>query len=678
VRQQRELLALLQRAPGRVVNARRVDRPRLTRWADRVADAMPGAFPPRPAIAWAAVSGLFVAAALWAIGLLLFPPGAPAALSLRGLLGGRAARPRAPPRPRPRAAAAADGHPVQPLPPPATRLPRWGRIAGAVVLAGVGLFVLWAGRGAIFLGDEWAFVVDRRGGGLDSYLQPQNEQLVLLPVVAFKALFATVGLDHYQPYRVAIALAHLGCVALVFTIARRRVGTLPAALLSAPILAFGPGWQAIMSPINLGFLGSVLGGLGAMLALDRGTRRGDRAACGLLGVSLASSGLGLCFALGAAVEVLWGRDRRERAWIVVAPLFVFAAWHLGFNLNHERAGPLQPDRAPEFAFRAASDAFTSLFGLPLGVETAGRGYHRALELLSFAAFVAVAAVLTRRLRRSARLTPRVAMLLTTLLSFWLLAGVARAYTHQWYAGRYVYPAGVLILVLLAELVRGVRLGRRAIALAAGLAILAAALNANWLVEGGDRRRADSEILAARLGAVELARWRILPTYGVDAERANSVLAKDYFAATDDLGSPAMSPDRLARASRTARASADSVLASADLRILRFRADPGRSPTRVRLTGSAARFAKRRNGCLSVRPPAGLQVSARLTLPVQGIVLRARRGNVVVRVRRYGSTYLPPTQVLTSRRRPQLILALPDLSSRPWIAKLQSSRPFRIC
>ena len=75
-----------------------------------------------------------------------------------------------------------------------------------------------------------------------------------------------------------------------------------------------PAWQNILWPFQVGWLLSLAAGLGALLALDRGDRRGEAAACALVALSLASSGIGVAIAAGVLVDVLWRRPRA--AWIV--------------------------------------------------------------------------------------------------------------------------------------------------------------------------------------------------------------------------------------------------------------------------------------------------------------------------------------------------------------------------
>jgi hypothetical protein len=73
-RRQRALRALLPTPPQRIVTGPGRSAA-LTRPADRIVDAVPGAVPPRPAPAAAALSGLLLAVTLWALALVLFPPG---------------------------------------------------------------------------------------------------------------------------------------------------------------------------------------------------------------------------------------------------------------------------------------------------------------------------------------------------------------------------------------------------------------------------------------------------------------------------------------------------------------------------------------------------------------------------------------------------------------------------
>ncbi len=60
----------------------------------------------------------------------------------------------------------------------------------AVLLCGCGVLLLYAGRHLTFFYDEWSFILQRRGGGVDTYLNPHNGHLVLFSVIIYKLLFA--------------------------------------------------------------------------------------------------------------------------------------------------------------------------------------------------------------------------------------------------------------------------------------------------------------------------------------------------------------------------------------------------------------------------------------------------------------------------------------------------------
>jgi hypothetical protein len=409
-------------------------------------------------------------------------------------------------------------------------------VAPLAALLFAALVIMWAGRGLIFYLDEWAFITGRLGGSVDTYLRPHNEHLMAFPVAAFKALFVTVGIGDYWPYRLAVALGHLACVALLFAIARRRVGFVFAGVLTAPVLAFGPAWEVLLFPVNLAFVGSTAAGLGMLLALDRRDRRGDLAAGALLLFALASSSVGVALVIGAAVEILWRRDRWRRVWVAVVPALLYGPWYASYNRHPDRLGPLEPGQAPMFAFRMAANAVTSLLGVPLGHATLRRSVGPALDGAAYGALVAAVAVLAWVLRVKRRLTPRMAMLLTTLGSYWLLTGVARAYTHEPYGSRYIYPAAVLIVVVVAEAAQGAAFRNRVLAAVALISCGATALNLAWLIRFGDIRRGEARVLAAELTALESARGEVLPDLQLDRERAPDIRAGPYFHAIDVLGS----------------------------------------------------------------------------------------------------------------------------------------------
>ncbi|MEA2455604.1 MAG: hypothetical protein QOI45_1866, partial [Thermoleophilaceae bacterium] len=145
--------------------------------------------------------------------------------------------------------------------------------AGLLVVAGV--FLMHQTRGNTLLSDEWRWAVERLDNDVGTFLTPHNDHLSLVPVAIYKVLFATVGIGNYVPYRLLVTAGHLGCVALLFAYASRRVGGWLALLAAALILFLGPGWQNMLWPFQIAWLISIGAGIGALLLLDRDDRAGD-------------------------------------------------------------------------------------------------------------------------------------------------------------------------------------------------------------------------------------------------------------------------------------------------------------------------------------------------------------------------------------------------------------------
>ncbi len=172
-------------------------------------------------------------------------------------------------------------------------------VLGALLLVG-GLLLVYAGRHLTFFYDEWTFVLTRRGSSLGTYLDPHNGHFVLVPVVIYKLLFALVGLRHYAPYRIIVVLLHLACCGLLYVLVRPRVGPWLALVPAALLLFMGSAWQILLWPFQMGYLASVAGGLAALVALERSSRRRDIVAVVSLTIAVASSGVGIPFVAACA------------------------------------------------------------------------------------------------------------------------------------------------------------------------------------------------------------------------------------------------------------------------------------------------------------------------------------------------------------------------------------------
>ncbi len=296
----------------------------------------------------------------------------------------------------------------------------------SVLLGAGGLVLLYAGRHLTFFYDEWAFVLDRRGGSVGTYLDPHNGHLVLFPVVVYKLLFAIFGLRHYTPYRLVTVVLHLIACAELYVLARRRIGPWLALAPTTLLLCLGSAWQVLLWPFQISYLGSVVGGLGALLVLETGsTRRRDVATAALLTLAVGSSGLGLAFVVGCGALILMRRDPWRRLWVVIVPAVLFGIWYLGWATGeHTTSDAILA--APQYVANAAAGASAGLAGLD-------QSWGPPLALLILAILVLAS------VRRPGGIpTPMVVAIAAAALTFWTLAAVTRADSPDPTASRYLY------------------------------------------------------------------------------------------------------------------------------------------------------------------------------------------------------------------------------------------------
>ncbi|MEA2296201.1 MAG: hypothetical protein QOE86_3840 [Solirubrobacteraceae bacterium] len=553
------------------------------------------------------------------------------------------------------------------------RRPLWAWPALAVLLLLGGAFVVYLTRGTTLWVDEWSWYLGRRHGSL---LEPHNGHLSAVPLLVYRLLFSAFGADRSLPFRVVLVAAHLGVVTLLFVYARRRVGDWPALGAALLLLTFGPAWQDILWPFQIGWLISLACGVGALLALDRRDRLGDVAAAVLLGIALASSGLGVPLAIGLGLDIALGRRSWRAAPIVLVPLALYALWWLVYQDEHtirSFSGALQ------FAVDSAASTLSSLAGLTgltgpgLAGDRPAIGWGRPLMLL------VIALLIWRR-----PLSPRTIVLLAIPVAFWFATGIERSLISVPETSRYLYVGGLFVLLAASEVARGRTVPRHL----APLLVLAVAVvvfsNTGVLRRAAADLRRDGTDTRALLAVVDLqpqafpdrAELKQMPGYPFTLVEAGR-----YRAAARAVGTPADSPAELAAATPPARLVADKQLISAvigGLHTVDRPPPPGPSPTLDRASGV---FAGPARGCIEVAAPlAGppAPAAAELTVPPGGFRVTATRGDVALTLRRFGDSYAKAPQGRVRAGATAVLRLATDAAPAPWHLRIAPAQRATVC
>jgi len=456
---------------------------------------------------------------------------------------------------------------------------------------------------------------------------------------------------------------HLLVAAGLFAYARRRVGDALALAAAALILMLGKGWNDVLWPFQTGFLASLAAGLGALLAVDRASRRGDAVAALLLAVALASSSLGLPVTAAAAVEVLGRPDRRRRWWVIAAPVAVYALWWAVYG----REGVATADNlfaTPGYVMEALAGAAGAAAGL-------------APEWGRIFAVLAVLGLLWALHARRAALTPRLASLLALPVLFWVLTGLARADLNEPAASRYLYPGVLFLLLIAVEAGAGARLSRRGQALLAVLLLGSLVSNAGAMREGAGFLRDRAAELKGGLAAMRLTTTHgLTPSFQPEPETAPQIRADPYLQAVKALGSPVPPARALPTLYERSREHADATL----VRALALRLAPGATPGGQAPTVEFAEQAgfRAKGPCVAVTAQ-GTGARADLVVPRGGLVLLADDGRAELVLRRFGDGFaVPPLGAVEQDSEPAGVRIPADASPVPWRARLTLAGTVRAC
>lgn len=452
--------------------------------------------------------------------------------------------------------------------------------AGALALLAVAMaasvtWLLLAGRDLTLYGDEifyYANLVTRKGVtspvyGLEYFFAPHNGHLVLLGRLAYEALFAIAGTD-YNVFRAVGVLGVLACAGLFFALAVRRVPPLIALAASILLVFFGYANETLLWPFDLHTTYAAALGLGALLALERDDRAGDRTGCVLLVLSVFMLEVGLAFVVGVAVLVLLRPDRRARLWIFLWPLALYLAWWLWARQFEQSDVLFTNVRLVPYEL---TNALGAVLGCVLGINPTGAEIPPELVGVTAGGMVAAGfalAGLAYRIRQG-NVPPTLWAFLATAIAFWLtMAAGGRPPDST----RYVFVGAILVMLIAFDAVRHVRF--RPLATVAVFAVVALAIppNIDKFYDGRDQALSVSRITGSEDAMLDLARdSRIdpdfIPARDPAVEAAGGGLfvplaAADYFDAAERNGSLGMSLEELRAGDPRYGAIADATLVAA--------------------------------------------------------------------------------------------------------------------
>jgi hypothetical protein len=520
-------------------------------------------------------------------------------------------------------------------------------------------------RNFTFFADEWNIIFRPPEWSGDSLFAPFNEHIYVAPIVIYKVLLGTFGMSAIWPFQTANLIALLIVVGLVFVFVRARLGDAVALTIAALLLFLGPAWEDLLWPAGISFLGSLAGGLGALLAIERRTRRADAIACLLLVVSLSFSTLGLVFAVGAFVGLHLHREQAlQRAYVVAVPLLLYLIWYLAYGHDAESAASLDNFfDIPRYIWTSVASAIASLFGLS-GIDADHLGVNTEFGIPILV--VSVVGAVWLAWARPRVLSPTFWIVTATALSFWALAGLNEIHGREPGASRYQLISVVFVVLIAAELLRGRRLAGGARWLFAALAAAAFVSNLGALRQGQHYLRFQSQSNLATLAALDGARAEIDPSFVIGPDITGTPFlspypASTYFAAVDRWGSPAENHSNPADGPEGARENADRLLAAA-LKLVLFPLTP-------------SDVSDHPAGCSTVQPDPS-SASAAFDLPRGGALVTADRP-VEMHLRRWADASYPVD--LGTSSSPIVALAVPvDSFAEPWTAEVQSSNPVKVC
>ncbi|HEX6667002.1 MAG TPA: hypothetical protein VF081_10465 [Solirubrobacterales bacterium] len=532
-------------------------------------------------------------------------------------------------------------------------------VALALAVVASGILLISYDSQLTFIADDWMLLVKRHGWSADYFLHPFHGNIVAGPGVTYKLLQETFGMGSATPYYCLAIATFLASAVLLFVYLRRRVGDWLALFAAVLILFLGAAFEDLLFAFQIGYFAGAAVGLGALIALDREDDRGDTIACVLLSVSVAFSSVGLVFVAGALIDLALGRrPRARRSFVALVPIALYVLWWIGWgHVAGQHITGHNILTTPEFVFKAASAGIVSLFGLATGDGSEPSQPHLIWGQIVFVlGVIAIAA----RIVKDGKVSRGLGIALAIGFAFWILAGVNRDVSRLPTSSRFQYPSAIFVLLIAAELLRGIRLPRFVLVAAAVGTGAAAIAGMSLLQQEHEERWAPyADSLHSSLAAIEIAGDSANPQFPVFFPPDIEAPTRWYLSSVGEFGSPAFSEAELEARPATERASADLTIAQAEVLSL-VAQKPGERTLQCQVLEASATGA---TGVTLLR--GGFTLTNRGSAEVEVLLSRfADEASVVLGTIPAGA----PTSV-------EIPL---DNSSRPWNLWLRGEGPVRLC
>ncbi len=290
-----------------------------------------------------------------------------------------------------------------------------------------------------------------------------------------------------MPYLAVLAALHIVVVAEVYVLARRESSPWLGALAAIVVAFFGSGFENLFWAMQIGFVGAIGLGLGALIILDGRhdglpSRTRVVAATALLTIGMMTSGFGIFMLVLVGLDVLFDPRRRRIVLALAVPAAIYLAWYIVYG----RSG-----------LATARDPFTlqAFLSVPVfvldGVGTAFGSVLGVGPILGRVAAVALATGIVVQVVRRGPVPGRALACFGAIVVQYAILGLIRAQLFDGAAeySRYAYLSGIMALLGLASLVGPRTLpatGTRRLAAVTGVTLVAtlALLWNVWLLKEG--------------------------------------------------------------------------------------------------------------------------------------------------------------------------------------------------